>query len=57
MSKRLEQKEEDASGEIKKKKAFLDLLLDLHLADPKHFSETDVQEEVDSFMFAVSLIF
>lgn len=36
------------------RKAFLDLLLDLHIKDPKNFTELDVQEEVDSFMFAVS---
>ncbi|KAG8196949.1 hypothetical protein JTE90_009008 [Oedothorax gibbosus] len=35
-----------------KKKAFMDLLLDMHLSDPKHFTERDIQEEVDSFMFA-----
>ncbi|GFR18685.1 cytochrome P450 4V2 [Trichonephila clavata] len=35
-----------------KKKAFMDLLLDMHMSDPKNFTERDIQEEVDSFMFA-----
>ncbi|GIY30983.1 cytochrome P450 4c3 [Caerostris extrusa] len=38
--------------EADKRKAFMDLLLDLHLSDPKNFTEKDIQEEVDSFMFA-----
>ncbi|GIY91175.1 cytochrome P450 4c3 [Caerostris darwini] len=38
--------------EADKRKAFMDLLLDLHLSDPKNFTERDIQEEVDSFMFA-----
>ncbi|XP_054724723.1 cytochrome P450 4C1-like [Uloborus diversus] len=39
-------------GEDEKRKAFLDLLLDMHLSDPESFTEYDIQEEVDSFMFA-----
>ncbi|GIY91741.1 cytochrome P450 4V2 [Caerostris extrusa] len=35
----------------KKRKAFLELLLELHLQDPS-FTEEDVREEVDTFMFA-----
>lgn len=41
-------------GDYTNRKAFLDLLLDLHIKDPKNLTELDVQEEVDSFMFAVS---
>ncbi|XP_035232503.1 cytochrome P450 4c3-like [Stegodyphus dumicola] len=42
----------EESGSEKKRKVFLDLLLDLHLCDPEKFTEEDIQEEVDSFMFA-----
>ena len=37
------------------KKAFLDLLLDLDYMNPGLFSEADIQEEVDTFMFEVLL--
>lgn len=49
-------KRKDGSEHVKsvKRKAFMDLLLDMHLSDPHNFTELDVQEEVDSFMFAVS---
>ena len=46
----------NSEDEDTKRKAFLDLLLDMHISDPKNFTESDVQEEVDSFMFAVSKI-
>ncbi|UYV77876.1 CYP4V2 [Cordylochernes scorpioides] len=35
-----------------KRQPFLDLLIQHHLSYPKSFSENDVHEEVDSFMFA-----
>ncbi|GFQ86302.1 cytochrome P450 4C1 [Trichonephila clavata] len=38
-------------GERKKRKAFLELLLEHHLKDPS-FTEEDVRQEVDMFMFA-----
>ncbi|KAH7638174.1 cytochrome P450 4c3 [Dermatophagoides farinae] len=31
--------------------AFMDLLIEQHLKDPKHFTESDIREEVDTFMF------
>lgn len=53
---RAKKKAEDACQvahcEDRKKKAFLDLLLDLHMTGKENLSERDVQEEVDSFMFA-----
>ncbi|XP_075589251.1 cytochrome P450 4c3-like [Dermatophagoides farinae] len=32
--------------------AFMDLLIEQHLKDPKHFTESDIREEVDTFMLA-----
>ena len=29
----------------------MDLLIEQHLKDPKHFTESDIREEVDTFMF------
>ncbi|XP_055940168.1 cytochrome P450 4c3-like isoform X1 [Argiope bruennichi] len=49
---RLKNNEDTLNRNPEKKKAFMDLLLDMHLSDPKSFTERDIQEEVDSFMFA-----
>ncbi|CAL1289342.1 unnamed protein product, partial [Larinioides sclopetarius] len=49
---RLKNKDATLNTNPEKKKAFMDLLLDMHLSDPKNFTERDIQEEVDSFMFA-----
>lgn len=38
---------------MKRRRAFLDLLLHEHLNDPDHFTEEDITEEVNTFMFAV----
>ncbi|XP_022239479.1 cytochrome P450 4c3-like [Limulus polyphemus] len=45
------QQDEIASGYRRKRQAFLDLLLEHHLKD-NTLTEDDMQEEVDSFMFA-----
>ena len=42
--------QEEFSGG-RKKKAFLDLLLEVELNDGLRFSNSDIQEEVDTFMF------
>ena len=42
--------QEESSGG-RKKKAFLDLLLEVELNDGLRFSDSDIQEEVDTFMF------
>ena len=42
--------QEEFSGG-RKKKAFLDLLLEVELNDGLRFSDSDIQEEVDTFMF------
>ncbi|GBN31109.1 Cytochrome P450 4C1 [Araneus ventricosus] len=42
--------EKENEFQSKKRKAFMDLLLDLHL-DGQQLSEQDIQEEVDTFMF------
>ncbi|GBN81354.1 hypothetical protein AVEN_14454-1 [Araneus ventricosus] len=44
------------SFEKKIRKPFLELLLEYHLKDPS-FTEEDVREEVDTFMFAVKYTF
>lgn len=40
--------------EISKKKAFLDVLLDISEQDDNAFSTNDVREEVDTFLLGVS---
>lgn len=42
--------EENEIG-LKKRKPFLDLLLETHLKNPESFPLKGVQEEVDTFMF------
>ena len=42
---------QDDSSRGRKKKAFLDLLLEVELNDGLRLSNSDIQEEVDTFMF------
>ena len=42
---------QDESSERRTKKAFLDLLLEVKFNDGLGFSNSDIQEEVDTFMF------
>lgn len=42
---------QDEPSEGRKKKAFLDLLLEVKFNDGLGFSNSDIQEEVDTFMF------
>ena len=42
---------QDESSGGRKKRAFLDLLLEVELNDGLKFSNSDIQEEVDTFMF------
>lgn len=51
---KVEKEDENELG-IKKKKVFLDMMLEANV-NGKHFTDLDIREEVDTFMFAVSAI-
>lgn len=53
---KLRELNDSRSGEnfIKKRLAFLDLLLDEHFKNPQLLPEEDIREEVDTFMFEVN---
>ena len=49
--KRKEQNHDSNINEYGRRLAFMDLLIEQHLKDPIHFTELDIREEVDTFMF------
>lgn len=49
-------RDENDSG-VKKRKAFLDLLLDVNEVENQLLSDDDILYEVNTFMFAVSVNF
>ncbi|XP_075677551.1 cytochrome P450 4c3-like [Dermatophagoides pteronyssinus] len=49
--KRKEQNHDSNINEYGRRLAFMDLLIEQHMKDPIHFTELDIREEVDTFMF------